>query len=37
MTYREAAAVLGLTLETVRMRVHRAHLALAKALKRESR
>ncbi|MBW1962660.1 MAG: RNA polymerase sigma factor [Deltaproteobacteria bacterium] len=33
MKYREAAEVLGVTLETVRMRIHRAHLALAKALK----
>jgi RNA polymerase sigma-70 factor (ECF subfamily) len=35
MKYREAAAALGLTLETVRMRVHRAHLALARALRTE--
>ena len=36
MKYREAAQVLGITLPAVRMRVHRAHLALVAAL-RESR
>jgi RNA polymerase sigma-70 factor (ECF subfamily) len=33
MTYRDAAQVLGTTLDTVRMRVHRAHLQLAEQLK----
>lgn len=32
MKYREAAEVLGITLEAVRMRVHRAHLALTAKL-----
>ena len=32
MKYREAADVLGVTLETIRMRVHRAHLALVPLL-----
>lgn len=33
MKYREAAQVLGITLDTLRMRVHRAHLALVAALR----
>lgn len=33
MTYKDAAQVLGTTLDTVRMRVHRAHLQLAEQLK----
>jgi RNA polymerase sigma-70 factor (ECF subfamily) len=33
MSYKEAAQVLGTTLDTVRMRVHRAHLLLAEQLK----
>jgi RNA polymerase sigma-70 factor (ECF subfamily) len=33
LTYKEAAQVLGTTLDTVRMRVHRAHLLLAEQLK----
>ena len=33
MTYKEAAQALGTTLETLRMRVHRAHLMLAERLK----
>ncbi len=32
MSYREAAGALGITLDALRMRVHRAHLALVKAL-----
>lgn len=33
LNYKEAAEVLGTTLDTVRMRVHRAHLLLAEQLK----
>ena len=33
MTYKDAAAALGTTPDTVRMRVHRAHLTLAEQLK----
>ena len=33
MSYREAAETLGTTLDTVRMRVHHAHLLLAEQLK----
>jgi len=33
MSYKEAAQVLGTTLDTVRMRVHRAHILLAEQLK----
>jgi len=33
LSYKEAAQVLGTTLATVRMRVHRAHLLLAEQLK----
>jgi RNA polymerase sigma-70 factor (ECF subfamily) len=33
MSYKEAAQVLGTTLDTVRMRVHRAHQLLAEQLK----
>ena len=32
MKYREAADVLGITLEALRMRIHRAHMALVAAL-----
>jgi len=32
MKYREAADVLGLTMDAVRMRIHRAHMALVAAL-----
>jgi RNA polymerase sigma-70 factor (ECF subfamily) len=37
MSYKEAALVLGTTLDTVRMRVHRAHLLLAELLKEAQR
>jgi RNA polymerase sigma factor (sigma-70 family) len=33
LSYQEAAQVIGTTLDTVRMRVHRAHLLLAEGLK----
>ena len=33
LSYKEAAQTLGITLDTVRMRVHRAHLLLAEQLK----
>ena len=37
LSYKEAAQTLGITLDTVRMRVHRAHLLLAEQLKEAQR
>ena len=34
LSYKDAAEALDLTIETIRMRLHRAHLQLAETLKR---